>query len=71
MNLLINFVWPCSWFMTGTKYQKIELKYDLFVLQKIKDKQLERKKCLARDLSNLIVYAVAVPFDLDRKFSMS
>ncbi|CAG2238558.1 PLCG1 [Mytilus edulis] len=33
---------------------------------KQKDKQLERKKCLARDLSDLIVYAVAVPFDLDR-----
>lgn len=33
---------------------------------KQRDRQLERKKCLARDLSDLIVYAVAVPFDIDR-----
>lgn len=35
--------------------------------QKQRDRQLERKKCLARDLSDLIVYAVAVPFDIDSK----
>ncbi|KAJ8303617.1 hypothetical protein KUTeg_020013 [Tegillarca granosa] len=33
---------------------------------KTKDRQLERKKCLARQLSDLIVYCIAVPFDLER-----
>ena len=35
--------------------------------QRIKDKELERRKCLARDLSDLIVYAIAVPFEPERE----
>lgn len=33
---------------------------------KQEDKRLERKKCLARDLSDLIIYTIAVPFDTQR-----
>ncbi|XP_060063123.1 1-phosphatidylinositol 4,5-bisphosphate phosphodiesterase gamma-1-like [Ylistrum balloti] len=33
---------------------------------KQEDKRLERKKCLARDLSDLIIYTIAVPFEPQR-----
>lgn len=33
---------------------------------KQEDKRLERKKCLARDLSDLIIYTIAVTFDAQR-----
>ena len=34
------------------------------------DKQMEKRKCLARELSDLIIYAVAVPFDHESKFNI-
>ena len=40
----------------------------VYCWQRIKDKELERRKCLARDLSDLIVYAIAVPFEPEREF---
>lgn len=29
---------------------------------------MEKRKCLARELSDLIIYAVAVPFDHESRF---
>ncbi|XP_061198199.1 1-phosphatidylinositol 4,5-bisphosphate phosphodiesterase gamma-1-like isoform X2 [Saccostrea echinata] len=34
--------------------------------EKMVDKLMEKRKCLARDLSDLIIYAVAVPFDHEK-----
>ncbi|XP_048731968.1 1-phosphatidylinositol 4,5-bisphosphate phosphodiesterase gamma-1-like isoform X5 [Ostrea edulis] len=34
--------------------------------EKMEDKLMEKKKCLARDLSDLIIYAIAVPFDHEK-----
>eukprot|EP00105_Crassostrea_gigas_P024834 XP_011445225.1 PREDICTED: 1-phosphatidylinositol 4,5-bisphosphate phosphodiesterase gamma-1 isoform X4 [Crassostrea gigas] len=34
--------------------------------EKIVDKMMEKRKCLARELSDLIIYAVAVPFDHEK-----
>nr|XP_022335650.1 1-phosphatidylinositol 4,5-bisphosphate phosphodiesterase gamma-1-like isoform X2 [Crassostrea virginica] len=34
--------------------------------EKMVDKQMEKRKCLARELSDLIIYAVAVPFDHEK-----
>lgn len=60
---------PCIFFLKHflcTRYTIIL--HLLSYQQKQRDRQLERKKCLARDLSDLIVYAVAVPFDIDSKY---
>lgn len=71
-NLRVHLYWYMKNLLKNRRIQIFIRKslcwhYLFNIFQKQKDKQLERKKCLARDLSDLIVYAVAVPFDLDSK----